>query len=143
MHKLRSILKESFQLPSNISVDENCGWGEEAWFHLSEFCDFCKQNLGLPKIPNIRIVSVREGGMTTGAFDPATDMILVYGLDRAVVDVFRTLAHELTHYRQRLQNKIQSTKRDWELEGEADAEAGKMVYTYAHATPENMGIYEL
>jgi hypothetical protein len=64
------------------------------------------------------------------------------GGGRALVDMMRTLAHELTHYRQRLQNKIKSTKRDWDLEGEADTEAGKLVFTYAHAVEENMAVYD-
>jgi hypothetical protein len=142
MHRVRYLLKESFELPSQLSIDEGCGFGEEAWKHVNDFAEFCKENLGLPNLPKIRIVATREGGMTTGAYDPKTHMILVYGKGRALVDVLRTLAHELTHYRQRLQDKIKSFKRDWDLEGEADAEAGKMVYTYAHASEENMGIYE-
>jgi Zn-dependent peptidase ImmA (M78 family) len=101
------------------------------------------EGLGIPNLPQIEIVAQRIGGMTTGAYDPATHKILVLGGSRALADVLRTLAHELTHYRQRLQNKIKSTKRDWEIEGEADAEAGKMVYTYAHTVPENMAIYDL
>jgi hypothetical protein len=143
MHRVRYLLRESFELPSNITVDQDCGWGDQAWSHLHEFCSWCQQNLQLPSIPRIRIVATREGGMTTGAYDPQSDVILVYGRERALVDVLRTLAHELTHFRQRLQDRIKSTQRDWDLEGEADAEAGKMVYTYAHADPKNMMVYEL
>lgn len=143
MHRIRQILKESFELPpSQITIDDGCGFGEEIWKHIHEYANFCKEHLGLPDLPRIRIVATREGGMTTGAYDPKSHAILVLGKGRALPDIMRTLAHELTHYRQRLQNKIKSFKRDWNLEGEADAEAGKMVYTYAHASPENMGIYE-
>jgi hypothetical protein len=143
MHRIRYLLRESFDLPSQITIDEACGWGEQSWHHVNEFAKWCQENLGLPNIPRIKIVGEREGGMTTGAYDPQTDTISAYGSQRALVDVLRTLAHELTHYRQRLQNRIKSTQRDWDLEGEADAEAGKMVYTYAHANPQNMSIYEL
>lgn len=143
MHKLRFLLKESFELPQPLQIDAGCGYGDEARMHANDFAIFCMQQLGLEQLPSILIVATREGGMTTGAFNPANDQIMVLGGGRALVDMLRTLAHELTHYRQRLQNKIKSTERDWDLEGEADAEAGKMVYTYAHAVPENMAIYEL
>ena len=143
MHKLRFLLKESFQLESNISIDEGCGFGESHWKFVNEFANYCKQNLGLPDVPSIKIVDNRQGGMTTGAYDPQTHGILILGKGRALVDVLRTLAHELTHYRQRLKNQIKSDKRDWNIEGEADAEAGKMVFTFAHSDPSRLGIYEI
>lgn len=159
MHRIRYLLRETFELQNDVaeqppveqisdpetslSIDEGCGLSEEAWQHLNAFAQFCQENLGLPNLPNVHIVATREGGMTTGAYDPQSHEILVYGKNRALVDIMRTLAHELTHYRQRLQDKIKSAKRDWNLEGEADAEAGKMVYTYTHSAPENMGVYEL
>jgi hypothetical protein len=142
MHKLRFLLKESFELDQPLQIDPNCGYPDEARMHANDFTIFCMQQLGLPDLPRIRILAVREGGMTTGAYDPRTHEIMVLGGGRALVDMMRTLAHELTHYRQRLQNKIKSTKRDWDLEGEADAEAGKMVFTYAHAVEENMAVYD-
>jgi len=110
MNRLRCILKESFNLPQPLKIDENCGWSNEGYFHANNFALWCQKNLGLQKLPHIKIVSHREGGMTTGAFDPSNDTIIVLGGGRALVDVMRTLAHELTHYRQRLQNRIKSTK---------------------------------
>jgi hypothetical protein len=143
MNKLRFILKESFELPQALEIDVECGYSDDARMHANNFATYCQQNLQLPNLPRIKIVATRVGGMTTGAFDPSNNEILVLGGGRALIDVLRTLAHELTHYRQRLQDKIKSTQRDWNLEGEADAEAGKMVYTYAHASPENAIVYEL
>lgn len=143
MYHITRLLKEAFNLPSNINVDAECQWGDEKWHHLIEFSNWCRRNLELPDLPSIRIVASRENGMTTGAFNPATNEISVYGTNRALVDILRTLAHELTHYQQRLNDKIKTMERDWTIEGEADAAAGKMVYTYAHASPQNMGIYEL
>lgn len=142
MKQVRSILLEAFT-QDLCEVDMDLDWQGGKNFYLNEFAGFCCKHLGIPKLPPIRIVATREGGMTTGAYDPATHQILVYGKGRALVDILRTLAHELTHYRQRLQDKIKSTKRDWNLEGEADGEAGKMVFNFAHSTPTNMKIYEL
>lgn len=142
MHKIRFLLKESFDLPQPLQIDGECGYNDEARMHANDFAVFCQQQLGLEKLPTIKILGSRVGEMTTGAFNPATDEIMVLGGGRALVDMMRTLAHELTHYRQRIQNKIVSTKRDWNLEGEADTMAGKIVYTYAHAVSENMAIYD-
>jgi hypothetical protein len=143
MDKLRFLLRESFELARTIQIDDNCGYSDDARMHSNNFADYCKQNLGLPNLPDIQFVAERVGQMTTGAFDPSNNKIMVLAGGRALSDVLRTLAHELTHYRQMLQKKIKTTQRDWNLEGEADAEAGKMVFTYAHATPDNMAIYEL
>lgn len=143
MHKFRHILKESFSLQSRFSIDEECGFGETHWGFINEFLNFCKENLGLPNIPSVKITGSREGGMTTGAYNPDTDEIMVLGKGRALPDILRTLAHELTHYRQRIENKIKTSERDWNLEGEADSEAGKMVYTFAHKDPSYMQIYEI
>jgi hypothetical protein len=143
MHKLRFLLKESFMLPQVIQIDADCGYCDNARMHANNYAVFCMKQLGLTQLPKIRIVLAREGGMTTGSFNLTNNEILVLGGRRALVDVLRTLAHELTHYRQSLQKKITSNERNWDLEGEADTEAGKMVFMYTHAIPENMIIYEL
>jgi hypothetical protein len=135
--------KTSKPTKSSLKIEDGCGFSKEANKHLIAFADFCKIGLDLPDLPPIQIISKRIDGMTTGAYDPDTHTIYVLGLKRALPDIMLTLAHELTHYRQRLQDKIKSSKRDWALEGEADAEAGKMVYTYAHDTEDNMKIYDV
>ncbi len=141
MNKLHFLLKESFEIPQPVVIE--CDYSDDAKMHVNDFAVFCQKQLGLPTLPTIKIVAIREGGMTTGAFNTVTDEILVYGNKRALVDVLRTLAHELTHYLQRIEKRIKSSKRDWEIEGEADAQAGKLVYTYAHMDIKNKAIYEL
>jgi len=137
---IKQLLTETFV--RKCLVDSNIGFVSEHIFFLENFSEFCQEQLGLPQLPKIRICGTREGGMTTGAFIPSKDEILVYGKDRALVDILRTLGHELTHYRQRLNGQIKSTERDWDLESEADTEAGKLVYNFAHSSDENMKIYD-
>jgi hypothetical protein len=142
-YRIKTLLEESFGLSPNLKIDEECGLPQEAWYFMGDFIAWCQQHLKLENVPKIHICSNRENGMTTGAYDPQSSQIFVYGKGRALVDIMRTLAHELSHHNQRLQDRIKSTKRDWNLEGEADANAGKMVFTFAHSQPQRMKIYDI
>lgn len=143
MSRLRTLLREAFELPNNVlSIEDGCN--QSYYEYINQFLSFAKQHLQLDEFPSqIIIVAQRYHGLTTGAFFPSEKKIFIYGKNRALVDIIRTLAHELTHFRQLLQNKIKSAERDWNLEAEADIEAGKMVYTFARVNDQNMIIYDL
>lgn len=84
---------------------------------------------------------------TAGTFDPTTLSISVAVTNRAMADVMRTLAHELTHMKQLLANRESDTGWSFphgddamqEFEDEANTEAGKLVRFYGR---KNKQIYE-
>ena len=65
---------------------------------VEDFCAFCKEKLGIEEMPEIRLVNDWEPGMSTGAFTPSPiNKIKVLCGGRLLLDVLRSIGHELTH----------------------------------------------
>lgn len=70
---------------------------------LKHFVKFCKRKLDINELPSkITVFKQRdeEQGMTTGGYDPHTTDIMVLGGRRMLLDILRSIAHELTHHKQ-------------------------------------------
>jgi hypothetical protein len=109
----------------------------------NEFVKYCKGALGIKQLPKIRLV--KEIGTsehpTFGLFDPNTNTISVAYTGRHIMDVMRTLAHELTHHKQREDNRIKpdSGETGSEIENEANAQAGVLMRDFADQNAELFG----
>ncbi len=68
---------------------------------LKDFIIFCQKKLTLKSFPSIVFHSKKAEGMTTGSFDIDGNQIHVLLSNRLVVDVLRTIAHELVHAKQK------------------------------------------
>jgi hypothetical protein len=103
------------------------------------FVKYCVKHLGIKKLPKIRLV--KEIGTsdhpTFGLFDPNTNSISVAYQDRHIMDVLRTLAHELTHHKQREENRIKPGDGETgsDIENEANAQAGVIMRDFADHNP--------
>lgn len=64
---------------------------------VRDFCDFCQEKLNIKEMPEIKIVSKKEKNMSTGAYTPELNKVVVLGGKRAILDVLRSIGHELTH----------------------------------------------
>lgn len=106
----------------------------------NEFVKFCKAELGIKTLPKIRLLKAIGSSEhpTFGLFDPNTNTIKVAYEGRHVMDVLRTLAHELTHHKQREENRIKpdSGETGSEIENEANAQAGVLMRDFADQNPE-------
>ena len=71
-------------------------------------------------------------------------MLKVYGRNRALADVLRSIAHELTHMMQDETGLIQGPVQDAGgfHEDQANARAGEIIKLFAKSTPERKRIYE-
>jgi hypothetical protein len=67
---------------------------------LIDFIKFCNSILKLEDMPDIYLHTVKKKDMTTGMYNRGEHMIHVLVGKRLLVDVLRTIAHELTHARQ-------------------------------------------
>ena len=67
--------------------------------NLIDFVNFCKDQLSLKSSPPIKFVSDTED-TTFGYFDNDTKGIVIQNTGRHQMDVMRTVAHELVHYKQ-------------------------------------------
>ena len=64
---------------------------------VKDFCQFCKSKLGIQDMPSIKLVSRKNDGMSTGGYTPQLNRINVLAGHRALLDILRSIAHELVH----------------------------------------------
>lgn len=106
---------------------------------LKEFAKFVKNQLKLEKTPTIEIMNGRGGLRTTANYDYTKDVkvIKVNAHKRALVDVMRSLAHEMVHHKQFEQGrlKVQPPDIGGIIEDEANAKAGQYIKMYAKEDP--------
>ena len=111
---------------------------------LNRFVKFVKDQLELDTVPVISIQNHRKNLKTTANYDYTKDekIIKVCSKGRALVDVMRSIAHEMVHHKQFEQGrlKVQPPDIGGEIEDEANAKAGQFIKMYSKEDPT---IYDL
>jgi len=108
---------------------------------LKNFSDWCRDMLEIDGVPDITFVPTAEfckSQQSFGGYNPADKTITLSIYNRHPVDVMRTLAHELVHYRQDEMNGIsyEDGKTGSDTENEANSVAGMIMRTYGRMNPE-------
>ena len=103
---------------------------------LTEFVKFVKKELGIKNMPEILVKATRDGLKTTANYDYRQEhkVVKVYGKNRALVDVMRSIAHELVHHKQYEDGRLDGPKPPdigGEIEDEANAKAGQYIKLFA------------
>ena len=111
---------------------------------VADFVNFAKKKLGIEDDIKVALAFERTPDLvTTAYYDVAKNMLKVYSKDRAIIDVCRSIAHELVHHKQNLEGRITDSKTDGEdgspIENEANAVAGVIIRKWGKLHPE---IYE-
>jgi Zn-dependent peptidase ImmA (M78 family) len=112
---------------------------------IKKFIEFVKMNLGLKTKVKIILTNDRdEYGITTTAFyDVINHIIIVYVKNRALVDVLRSIGHEMVHHLQNEEGRIGDVEEDGSdgsnIENEANAKAGELIRIFGK---QNNEIYE-
>jgi uncharacterized protein YbaR (Trm112 family) len=95
---------------------------------IREVLPLIKHELKISKLPTIRLVTQINAGNqpTFGLYQHETDTLEVVKKNRHPVDILRTLAHELVHYKQDIQNRLRPHSGDTgsNIEDQANAMAG-------------------
>lgn len=111
------------------------GLSDEKKQKLHDFVKFVKKELELKSVPTIVIQNNRNGLKTTANYDYTKEnkVIKVNSKNRALVDVMRSVAHELVHHKQWEQGRLKVKPPDigGEIEDEANALAGQFIKKYA------------
>lgn len=106
---------------------------------LDKFVLFVKEQLELKTVPIIKIQNHRDGLKTTANYDYTKEnkIIKVCAKNRALVDVCRSVAHEMVHHKQYEQGrlKVQPPDIGGEIEDEANAKAGQYIKMYSKKDP--------
>jgi Zn-dependent peptidase ImmA (M78 family) len=93
--------------------------------------------LGIDTLPKIKLIN--EPKTTSfGTYDADNDTITLVTGSRHPIDVLRTLAHELTHYKQHHENRLSMDggTTGSEEENEANSKAGIIMRDFAKQNPE-------
>ena len=113
---------------------------------LAEFCLFCAEKLPIEGDFTISIVSEREphGIGTTAAYYVTENKCAVYGKNRAIPDIMRSIAHEMTHMMQDQIGLINGPIRDAGgfHEDQANARAGELLKLFVKDREDKNLIYE-
>ncbi len=107
---------------------------------VSDFINFAKEYLNITDDIGVELAFERTPDLTTTAYYDLNGMIKVYVKDRAIIDVCRSIGHELVHHKQNLEDRLIDAAKDGEdgspIENEANAVAGIIIRKYGKLHPE-------
>jgi hypothetical protein len=131
--KERNIAKKAIQ-----SLDEEIDDNKAA--EVAKAVEWICKKFGIKDIPAIELsmdTDEAQGNHHTGGHVPGSGRIWVYAKNRNLVDLLRTVFHELVHVRQHELDMIKpnSSYPGSPIEAMADIMAGKMIKIYGAANP--------
>lgn len=109
---------------------------------IDKFIKFCNADLDIKQPCDVSFVDSPDENMTTGCFNPTNREIKVVFGKRALVDVLRSVAHELVHAKQHEDGKLEPGSGDdgSPIENEANSLAGVLMRRFQR---DNRDIYDL
>jgi len=150
--------KESQSSKKDLYNCHNCGYDNNPKKNLNEaivrndeidarviagFVNFAKDFLNIDDDIKVALAFERTPDLKTTAYYDLSGFIKVYAKDRAIIDVCRSIAHELVHHKQNIEDRLKNAAADGEdgspIENEANAIAGVIIRKYGKLNPE---IYE-
>ena len=111
------------------------GKHKELTSEVEKFVDWSSKKLKLKNTPKIKLsfdTEEAQQGHHTGKHTPGDDHVWVYARNRNLVDILRTVFHELVHVRQHELGQIKpgDSYPGSPIEAEADMLAGKYIKIY-------------
>lgn len=102
---------------------------------IIEFLKFARKELDIPSIPKIKIIHEPISNNISNSFaayNPSDKQVSIFTKGRHILDILRSLCHELVHYRQDLNNElhVDSGKTGSQHENEANSVAGQVMRKY-------------
>jgi len=119
----------------NRPVREEGDDTSELQSEVAKFADWAGKQLKLKNMPKIKLSMDTEEAQTghhTGKHTPGDNYVWVYARNRNLVDILRTVFHELVHVRQHEKNMINpgDSYPGSPIEAQADMLAGKFIKIY-------------
>ena len=113
---------------------------------IDDFVEFVKKELGIKNEVDVQLQNNKDGIKTTAVYkyqdegdeDFEQSEIRVFALGRALVDVLRSIAHEMVHHHQNEEGELKGKHSNvgGPIEDEANAVAGEMIKAYGLEHPE-------
>lgn len=102
---------------------------------VAEFVKFVKGELQLEKCPTIILQNGRGGLVTTASYDYSNEekFVKINVKNRALVDILRSIAHEMVHHKQFEEGRLKIKPADigGDIEDEANAKSGQFIKLFA------------
>lgn len=109
-----------------------------------KFMEFVIDHLGIDGEVTAILTNDKDGIRTTAVYNNAHASIKVYIKNRALVDILRSLAHEMVHHKQNQRGDLKDNPHAGDdgspEENEANAKAGELIRIFGRQNPE---IYEM
>lgn len=119
-----------------LLIDESLNLQQEDINNLTNFCKFCQAELKLDCDFTIKLVEDKAANniTTTAYFDAQNNCICVWGKSRNVLDICRSVAHEMVHMQQHQLGLITKPIKDIGgfHEDQANAKAGVIVKKFIY-----------
>lgn len=129
-----------------LYIDTDLNYSPEQLKLAGEFILFCADSLPIEGDFEVHLAHSREphGITTTAVYEVGNNCCRVYAKNRALADVLRSVAHEMTHMMQDQIGIIKGPIRDAGgfHEDQANAKAGELIKLFAKSRPERKMIYE-
>ncbi len=126
---IKSLLRERLLTKQDIDIRT-----------VSDFVNFAKEYLGITDDVQVALAFERTPDLVTTAYYDMNGFIKVYAKYRAIIDVCRSIAHELVHHKQNLDGRLIDAVKDGEdgtpIENEANSVAGIIIRKYGKLHPE-------
>ena len=127
-------------------VDQGLHYKPEQMKLAGEFILFCADSLPIEGEFEVHLVNSREshGITTTALYEVGNNCCKVYCKNRALADVLRSVAHEMTHMMQDQIGILKGNIRDAGgfHEDQANSKAGELIKLFAKSNPDRKLIYE-
>ena len=129
-----------------LYVSKNLGLNQKKIKTIGEFVIFCAEHLPIEDDFQIYLVGDRKshGISTTAVYEIGNNCCRIYGKNRALPDVLRSIAHEMTHMYQDESGLINGPVRDAGgfHEDHANSKAGELIKRFAKSKDGRRAIYE-
>ena len=103
------------------------------------FINYCYDNLKIVDPPLISLLVTRPVDITTGGYDIENNQVLSYTKNRHIIDICRSVSHELMHTDQVQNDRLEVDDEDSAMcpsEQEATVFAAKMMREFSKLHPE-------
>jgi len=129
-----------------LFISNDLGYNFDKSRLLSEFVLFCAEKLPIENDFKVFVVNNREPHSisTTAVYECGNNTCKIYGKNRALVDVMRSIAHEMTHMMQDEMGLLVGHIQDAGgfHEDQANSKAGELIKLFAKSKEDRKAIYE-